>query len=154
MDILNFISWIKRGDYKATLPTDTTNLIAIGSKDPNRDDTYRPIALNAAALLPLYDKGTVTQTTSATTAVTLNTHSGIVTTTGLTNAANANTTFTLTNSKIKADSRIFLQAQYGGAGTIVLETQTIAAGSCTIRVHNSGTATLNALVKIHFMILN
>ena len=36
MDILNFISWIKSGNYRATLPTDVTNLLAIGAKDPEK----------------------------------------------------------------------------------------------------------------------
>ena len=40
MDILNFISWIKAGNYRATLPTDVTNLLAVGAKDPSRDDGY------------------------------------------------------------------------------------------------------------------
>ena len=50
MDILNFISWIKKGDYRAVLPTDTINLIAVGSKDPQRGDDYKPLSVNAAPL--------------------------------------------------------------------------------------------------------
>ncbi len=56
MDILNFISWIKAGNYRATLPTDVTNLIAVGAKDPSRDDGYLALAVNAAPLQSLYDK--------------------------------------------------------------------------------------------------
>ena len=29
MDILNFISWIKAGNYRETLPTDVPNLLAV-----------------------------------------------------------------------------------------------------------------------------
>jgi hypothetical protein len=39
MDILNFISWIKKGRYFTSVNPATT-LLPIGLKDPNRDDSY------------------------------------------------------------------------------------------------------------------
>ncbi len=154
MDILNFISWIKRGDYRATLPTDTTNLFAVGAKDPKRDDTYRPLSINAEPLQSLYDGGAVTQTTSSTTAVTLNAHHGTIDTVSLTLAANANTQFVLNNSKILGNSIILLTPQTGSNGTVVLEIRAKNTGTATIRVHNCGTATMNGNVKINFMIID
>ena len=153
MDILNFISWIKRGDYKATLPTDTSNLIAVGAKVDSRDDGYKPLSINAENLRSVYDTGAVTQATSATTAVTLNSYSGVITTVSQTLLANANAEFDFNNSLITADSRILMQAQTASNGTVVLEVRSIGAGTCKVRVHNCGTATMNALIKIHFMIL-
>jgi hypothetical protein len=47
MDILNFISWIKAGNYREVLPTNTNNLLAVGTTDPSRDDGYLSIAVNA-----------------------------------------------------------------------------------------------------------
>lgn len=155
MDILNFISWIKRGDYKATLPTDTTNLIAVGAKVDSRDDSYKPLSINAENLQSVYDKGTVTQATSITTDVTLNSYSGVITTVASTLAADADEDFDLINSKIAADSRILLSVQYATAktGIPVATIGAITAGSCTIELHNAGGASLNDVVKIHFMIL-
>ena len=78
MDILNFISWIKGGNYRESLPTDVPNLLAIGSKDPSRDDSYLPIAVNAAPLQTLYNSGKVTQVIVPTNPVTLDAHNAVV----------------------------------------------------------------------------
>lgn len=156
MDILNFISWIKGGNYRTTLPTDTPSLIAIGAKDPNRDDSYLPMAVNAAPLQSLYDTGTVTQLTSITTAVTLNAYNGVITTVSSTLAANATTFFTVNNSDVTAASRILVSAQYDEAATgiVVVTTSDITAGSFKVVISNGGNAALNNVVKIHFMIIN
>ena len=153
MDILNFISWIKRGDYKATLPTDTNNLIAVGAKVDSRDDGYLPLSVNAENLRSVYDTGAVTQATSATTTVSLNSYSGVITTVSQTLIANANAEFDFENSLITAGSRILLQAETASAGTVVLELRSVGAKTCKIRVHNCGTSTMDNVVKIHFMIL-
>ena len=55
MDILNFISWIKSSNYRATIPTDVPSLLVIGAKDPKRDDAWLSLALNADGLKPLYN---------------------------------------------------------------------------------------------------
>jgi len=156
MDILNFISWIKAGNYRENLPTDVPNLLAVGAKDPSRDDSWLPLAVNAAPLQSLYDNGTVTQATSITTAVTLNTFNGVITTVSSTLAANATTFFTVNNSNVTAASRILVTAQYDEAATgiVVLSVSDIAAGSFKVVISNGGNAALNNVVRIHFMILN
>lgn len=156
MDILNFISWIKGGNYRETLPTDVPNLLAIGSKDPSRDDAWLPMAVNAEPLQSLYNTGTVTQLTSITTAVTLDTLNGVITTVSSTLAANANTFFTVNNSNVTTASRIIVSAQYDEAATgiVVLSVSDIAAGSFKVVISNGGNAALNNVVKIHFMIIN
>jgi len=156
MDILNFISWIKAGNYRTTLPTDTQNLLAIGAKDPSRDDGWLALAVNAAPLQSLYNTGTVTQLTSITTAVTLNTFNGVITSVSSTLAANAKTFFTVNNSNVTTASRIIVSAQYDevATGIVVLGVSDIAAGNFKVVISNGGNAVLNNVVKVHFMIIN
>jgi hypothetical protein len=156
MDILNFISWIKAGNYREILPTDVTNLLPIGAQDPSRDDGWLPLAVNAAPLQSLYNNGTVTQLTSITTAVTLNAFNGIITTVSSTLAANAKTFFTVNNSNVTTTSRIIVSAQYdeSATGIVVLGVSDIAAGSFKVVISNGGNAALNNVVKVHFMVIN
>lgn len=155
MDILNFISWIKSGNYRATLPTDVTNLLAIGAKDPNRDDNYISLAVNAAPLQSVYDTANVTQITSITTAVTVNAHNGTITTVSSTLAGAANTSFTVNNSKVTTASKILLTVDSTTTGMPILVTNTIANGSFVIKIINASAATaLNSTLKISYLILD
>jgi hypothetical protein len=157
MDILNFISWIKAGNYRATLPTDVTNLIAVGAKDPSRDDGYLALAVNAAPLQTLYDTANVSQLTSITTAVTVDALNGSITTVASTLAANAKTSFTVNNSKVTGASRILVSVVYDEAATgiPVLGVSDIANGSFKVVISNgAGVAALNAALRVHFIILN
>ena len=155
MDILNFISWIKAGNYRDTLPTDVPNLLAIGAKDPSRDDGWLPLAVNAAPLQSLYDKGTVTQLTSINTGVTLNTHVGVITTFVATTAAGAQDIFTFSNSNISATSVILVTASYSGTGNAIVTTFPVQSGGVRIIISNDdAAAALNAVVLVNFMIIN
>ena len=155
MDILNFISWIKSGNYRATLPTDVTNLLAIGAKDPSRDDGYLALAVNATPLQSLYNTANVTQITSITTAVTVNALNGIVTTVSSILAANAKTFFTVTNPNVLAGSKILVSVQYDevATGIPVVGVSDIAAGSFKVVLSNGGSAALNNVVKVHYLII-
>jgi hypothetical protein len=91
-------------------------------------------------------KGTVTQTGSITSAVTLNQPAGEITTVSATIAGTVNT-FTLNNSYIKADSVILATVNdTTGAGLVVVQVDNIVAGSCSISlagvVSNTGTVTV------------
>lgn len=156
MDILNFISWIKAGNYRETLPTDVPNLLAVGSKDPSRDDSYLPMAVNAAPLQSLYNTGTVTQLTSISTPVTLNTLNGVITTVSSTLAANAKTNFIVNNSNVTASSVILVSVQYDEAATgiAIANVSDITTGEFKVVLSNGGNAALNNVVKVHFIILN
>ena len=155
MDILNFISWIKAGNYRATLPTDTASLIPVAAKDPSRDDGYLSLAVNAAPLQALYDTANVTQITAISTAVTVNANNGIITTVSSTLAGSSNAAFTVNNSKVLATSRILLTVDHPGAGIPVLITETIVNGSFAIRIYNVSAATaFNNVLKISFIIIN
>ena len=155
MDILNFISWIKAGNYRATLPTDTVSLLAVGAKDPSRDDGYLSLAVNAAPLQSLYDTANVTQLTAISTAVTVDAHNGIITTVSSTLAGGSNAAFTVNNSKVTTASKILLTVNHPGAGIPVLITEALANGSFDIRIYNVSAATaFNNTLKISYLILD
>ena len=154
MDILNFISWIKAGNYRATLPTDTASLIPVAAKDPSRDDGYLSLAVNAAPLQAVYDTANVTQITAISTAVTVNANNGIITTVSSTLGAGSNAAFTVNNSKVLATSRILLTAEHPGAGLPILITETIVNGSFNIRIYNLGSAAFNNVINISYLIIN
>lgn len=155
MDILNFISWIKAGNYRASLPTDVSNLLAIGSKDPSRDDSYLPIAVNAAPLQALYDSGKVTQLVISSNPVTLDTHNGVIETVALTTAATAQETFTFNNTHLTARSTVLLTVEYSGTGFPVVSFNTLAAGSLVLTISNVDAANpLSNPVLIHFVVIN
>ena len=155
MDILNFISWIKAGNYRATLPTDVPSLLAVGAKDPIRDDGYLSLAVNAAPLQSLYDAANVTQTTALTTAVTVNAHNGIITTVSSTLAGGSNLAFTVNNSKVTTASKILLTVNHPGAGIPLLITEALANGSFDIRIYNVSAATaFNNILEISYLILD
>jgi len=155
MDILNFISWIKSSNYRATLPTDVQSLLVIGAKDPSRDDGYLSLAINTAPLQAVYDTANVTQITSITTAVTVNAHNGTITTVSSTLAGAANTSFTVNNSKVTTASKILLTVDSITTGMPILVTNTIANGSFIIKIINASAATaLNSTLKISYLILD
>lgn len=96
----------------------------------------------------------VTQITSATTAVALEGLSGQITTVASTLAAGLETSFTVTDSVIKATDVIVLSTTYAGAGLPQVYCQRVAAGSFIICISNlDAAAALNALLVINFAAL-
>jgi hypothetical protein len=84
---------------------------------------------------------TVTQITSTTTGVTINSSTGVITTFTETLAGAANLTFTVTNSAVEAGSAVVVNVQnYTGAyttnGTPLVAVNNVAAGSFDIKVLN------------------
>ena len=155
MDILNFISWVKSGNYRTTLPTDVQSLLIIGAKDPSRDDDYLSLAVNTAPLQAVYDSGNVTQLSAITTTVTVNAHNGIITTVSSILAGGSNTAFTVNNSKVTTASKILLTVNHPGAGIPVLITEALTNGSFDIRIYNVSAATaFNNILKISYLILD
>jgi len=160
MDILNFISWLKSGNYRATLPKDELNFLAIGVKDPKRDDGYLSLAVNAAPLQSLYNTANVTQLTSITTGVTVNALNGIITTVSSTLGPDLCTNFIVNNPNVVAGSKILLSVEYDdinfplGSGIPAVSVKNITAGSFRINLSNSSSVdTLNNVVKIHYLII-
>ena len=154
MDILNFISWVKSGNYRTTLPTDVQSLLIIGSKDPSRDDDYLSLAVNTAPLQAVYDSGNVTQLSAITTAVTVNAHNGIITTVSSILVGSSNAAFTVNNSKVTTASKILLTVNHPGAGIPVLITEALTNGSFDIRIYNVSATAFNNILKISYLILD
>lgn len=157
MDILNFISWIKAGNYRETLPTDVPNLLPIGAKDPSRDDAWLPLAVNATPLQSLYNTGTVDQLTSIGTAVTLNTLSGVINTQVSAASPGSPDMFTFNNVNLTTNSILLVSVNYPttGIGVPVIFTD-LGLGSAKIVINTAdpGGAPLNSALNIHFTIIN
>lgn len=100
------------------------------------------------------DELTTGTATSTAAAATLNTDSGKITTEALTTAGLANYTFTLTNSKIAATSKVFVSVENGTntQGTLLPYRITPGAGSCVILLRNQhATEALNGTIKFSFL---
>lgn len=101
--------------------------------------------------------GTVTQATSTSTGVTLNSYAGIITMFAGTIAASGNTSFTLTNSNITSTSIVQAQIVQGGAaGSLPVVVSVVPSnGSAVITIANVSTATATGAnsLKISFIVL-
>ena len=101
----------------------------------------------------------VTQITSATTGVTLNSESGVITGITQTLAADALISFTLTNSYIKAGSLVAVSVvgysgTYDGtAGFPCVSVGSVADGSCVIKLFNPDAASLVGIVTFAFQVI-
>jgi hypothetical protein len=156
MDILNLISWIKAGNYRATLPTDVISLIPVGAQDSSRDDGYLPLAVNATPLQSLYNTGNIGQATSITTPVTVNALNGVITTVSSTLAGGSKTFFTVNNSNVLTTSKVIVTLEYDEAATgiPIATVSDIAAGSFKVVIANAAAATpLNSAMRVHFIII-
>ena len=107
--------------------------------------------------LTILDGGTATQMTSTTTGVTLNTHSGQITTVASTLAGGAEETFTVTNSKVAALDTVSVMVQDGTntQATAVAHARQAAAGSFDIIMTNLHASTaLNGTLVINFNVIS
>ena len=105
--------------------------------------------------IDLADGGTVTQITSIATGVTLNTHSGQITTVSSTLAAAAEAAFVVTNSTVAATDVVIANlASTSSAGTPVVSVTAVAAGSFTITIANlHASAALDNTMVINFGVI-
>ena len=161
MDILNWLFTQDQNLIKTTINNKNTDLIAMAAdvSFAKREDKWQTYAMTAKNFAPaLYDTGTVTQASSITTGVIVNAATGIITTVSATTAAGATEAvgFVVTNSLVKAGSKIQLSCQYSGAGGGIPAAlvSTIAAGSFTIILGNGGGTALNNVVRIHFTVID
>jgi hypothetical protein len=85
------------------------------------------------------DYGTVTQATSITTGVTVNTLAGAITTASTTLAAGAEATFTVTNSAVAATDVVAacLKSTASGGGPFMVAVTAVAAGSFNVSITNT-----------------
>lgn len=101
-------------------------------------------------------QGQVTQLTSKSTGVTLNTSAGQITMNNAALAATTNVAFTLTNSLISANDVLIVNVAGGNAtpGTYNVFTSTLTAGSATIVLRNISAGSLSEAVVINYAIIH
>lgn len=114
--------------------------------------------LTVSATALAFPKGTVTQATSITTGVTINTPAGVITTVSATTAAGATSTFTVTNAACLATSVVLASWAYGGTlgtnGVPVVSINSVSAGSFTVNISNvDATNALSGTLKVYFLIV-
>jgi len=97
--------------------------------------------------------GTVTQSTSKSTGVTLNKVVGTVTMNNAALAANTTVTFTLTNSTIAATDLLIINHTSGGTAGSYLVNAQVAAGSATINVRNITSGSLSEAIVLRFAVV-
>ena len=103
-------------------------------------------------------QATVSQTTSSTTAVTINSSSGVITTQSFSTGTNSSTSFTVNNSTVSTASVVVASiGDYSGTigtnGHPYVMVDSIASGSFSIRICNasSGNA-ISGTFRIKFMV--
>ena len=111
---------------------------------------YADVEIGYAAVA----QGAVTQATSKSTGVTLNTSAGQITMNAASLAATTNVTFTLTNSTISAKDVMILNVTNGTAASYNVWVSSMAAGSATITLRNISANPLAEAVVLNFAIIH
>jgi hypothetical protein len=101
-------------------------------------------------------QGTVTQLTSKSTAVTLNTSAGQITMNNASLATATNATFTLNNSKISANDTVILTISGGQAtpGSYNVFANALGSGTVSISLRNISGGSLSEAVVINFALIH
>lgn len=101
-------------------------------------------------------QGAVTQLTSKSTAVTLNTSAGVITMNNASLATATNATFTLNNSIISAKDAVVLTIASGQTtpGSYNVFANALAAGTVSITLRNISGGTLSEAIVVNFAILH
>ena len=99
-------------------------------------------------------QGAVTQATSKSTGVTLNTSAGQITMNAASLAATTNVTFTLTNSTISAKDVLILTVTNGTSASYNAFVSSMGAGSATITLRNISASPLAEAVVLNFAIIH
>jgi hypothetical protein len=158
MDILNWLFTQDQNLIKTTINNKNTDLIAMAAdvSFDKRSDKWQTYAMTAANFAPaLYDTANVTQLTSNNTNVTVNAHTGVITLFGTINTS-SQASFGVRNTKVTANSKIFLQLSHTAGISVVISQVTIeapTAGTFGIQITNGAGAPLTG-VKIHYMIID
>ena len=111
---------------------------------------YADVEIGYAAVA----QGAVTQATSKSTGVTLNTSAGQITMNAASLAATTNVTFTLTNSLLSAKDVLILNVTNGTSASYNAFVSSMAAGSATITLRNISASPLAEAVVLNFAIIH
>ena len=101
----------------------------------------------------LLGRGTVTQTGTIATGVTLNARAGVITTVASAIGVNGDQPIVVTNSYVKSNSVIVMTCLNTGASIATAQASAVADGSFTLLLANSGGATFNSTIGVHFLVL-
>ena len=151
---------IKNSVYNGSGAAVQSLTVTGGSANPNVTvDKGNLVITEATKGIIHTGSGTVTQATDHTTAVTINTTSGVITLAAVALAATTNAEFTVTNSTVQADSVILVTMQDENTVNnkqLACAIHTVAGGSFKISIVNphSASATSTTASKIHFLVIN
>jgi hypothetical protein len=109
----------------------------------------------AEMITALTEKSTVTQATSISTGVTINSQSGVITTVSLSTAADTDCgSFTVTNNKCYSNSVVLLTVVNSGTGAPIATVTSVSNGSFVVKLRNVHSATaLNSVLKLNYQII-
>lgn len=127
-----------------------TQPIGVAYADPEFTTCYASQEIGYAAAA----QGAVTQATSKSTGVTLNTSMGQITMNGASLGATTNVTFTLTNSLLSAKDVLILNVTNGTSGAYNAWVSSMTAGSATITLRNISASPLSEAVIINYAIIH
>ena len=129
-----------------------TKAIGVAYLDPEFSTMYATEEIGYAASA----QGTVTQATSKSTAVTLNTSMGRITMNNASLATATNATFTLNNSSISANDTVILTISGGQAtpGSYNVFANALATGSVSITLRNISGGPLSEAIVINFCVIH
>jgi hypothetical protein len=129
-----------------------TQAVGVAYSDPEFTTCYasQEIGYSAGA------QGTVTQATSKSTAVTLNTSAGRITMNNASLATATNATFTLNNSLIGTNDAVILTISGGQTtpGSYNVFANSLVAGSVSITLRNISGGSLSEAIVINYAILH
>jgi hypothetical protein len=129
-----------------------TKAVGVAYSDPEFTTCYasEEIGYSAGA------QGTVTQATSKSTAVTLNTSAGRITMNNASLATATNATFVLNNSTISANDAVILTISGGQAtaGSYNVFANALSAGQVSITLRNISGGSLSEAVVINYAIIH
>lgn len=140
------------GYYGLSLYTNNTQAIAI---DTSQNAVFANAVLSTGAGGVGYKTGsggTVTQSTSKSTGVTLNTVTGQITMNNASLASATIVSFTLTNSTIAATDMVMIQHMSGGTVGSYTVTAGAAAGSATVYVRNNTSGSLSEALVLQYVV--
>jgi hypothetical protein len=147
----NVITFAATGTYEFALLTSN------GGSTVSVFDLSRPLLGSPAAAVGYAagTGGTVTQSSSKSTGVTLNKRCGQITMNNASLAAAAEVSFTLTNSFIAATDVVVASIASGAtAGAYNLQVDASASGSCRISLGNMSSGSLSEAVVINFAVIS
>ena len=129
-----------------------SNSVAIGVaySDPEFTTVYASQEIGYATAA----QGAVTQATSKSTGVTLNSSMGQITMNNAALASVTNVTFTLTNSLLSGKDVLILNVTNGTAGAYNAWVSSMSAGTATITLRNISGGSLSEAVIINYAIIH